>query len=175
MLEMLSTDRLLLRPFVETDWRAVHAMLSDPAVIRYVPAGSASEKETREHVHTLVDEQEADPPRYNFAVVLRSEDVLIGVCFLEMSVEEPRQANLGYLLDRAVLDYGFRELDLHRVYATCRPANVASSRVMEKLGMRREGHLRQHRLMKGKWQDSLLYAILDHEWKALSKGKDVHC
>jgi ribosomal-protein-alanine N-acetyltransferase len=52
---------------------------------------------------------------------------------------------------------------------------VASSRVMEKLGMRREGHLRQHRWMKGAWQDSYLYAILDHEWQALSSKRGIDC
>lgn len=188
MIQTLSTERLLLRPFVENDWQAVHAMLSDPEVLRYVPAGSASEEETREHIQTLIKEHEANPPRYNFAIVLRSEGVFIGICFLETRTEEPRQANLGYLLDRhywgqgyateaarAVLQYGFQELDLHRIYATCRPPNVASSRVMEKLGMRREGHLRQHRWMKGEWQDSLLYAILGHEWEVLSKKRDVNC
>ena len=101
------------------------------------------------------------------------------MCFLTLRYDELRRGEIGYLLDlrywgrgyateaaRAVLDFGFRELDLHRVYATCRPANVASIRVMEKLGMRREAHFRQHRWMKGAWQDSYLYAILDHEWKA---------
>jgi ribosomal-protein-alanine N-acetyltransferase len=190
MTETLSTERLLLRPFVESDWQAVHAMISDPEVIRYVPAGSASEEETREHIQTLINGHEANPPRYNFAVVLRSEGVFIGMCFLAIGSrdDQPRQADLGYLLSRrywgqgyateaarAVLEFGFQELDLHRVYATCRPANVASSRVMEKLGMRREGHLRQHRWTKGEWQDSLLYAVLDHEWQALSNESDSGC
>ena len=63
----------------------------------------------------------------------------------------------------------------HRIYATCRPPNVASWRVMEKLGMRREGHLVQHRLIKGRWQDSYLYAILDDEWKTLSDESESDC
>jgi ribosomal-protein-alanine N-acetyltransferase len=188
MTKALSTDRLLLRPFVESDWQAVHAMLADPEVTRYVPASTCSEEETREHIQTLINEQQVDPLWCKFAIVLRSESVFIGICFLERRVEEPRQANLGYLLSQhywgqgyateaagAVLQYGFQELGLHRVYATCRSANVASSRVMEKLGMRREGHLRQHRWMKGSWQDSLLYAILDHEWRALSSEREIEC
>lgn len=69
----------------------------------------------------------------------------------------------------AVPGYGFRELGLHRVYATCRPVNVACSRVMEKVGMQQEGHLRQHRWMKGAWHDSLLYAILEDEWQGLTE------
>ena len=122
--------------------------------------------------------------RYAFAVTLRaqdagSENTLIGTCFLSIRPDELRQGELTYLYARpfwghgyateaarAVLEVGFRELDLHRIYATCRPANMGSARVLEKLGMRREGHLVQHRWMKGSWQDSLLYAILDHEWQA---------
>jgi len=184
VIEALSTERLLLRPFVEGDWQAAHAMLSDPEVIRYVPAGTCSEEETREHIQSLIKGHEDNPPRYNLAVVLRSEGACIGICFLAVGSrdDEPRQADLGFLLSRrywgqgyateaarAVLAYGFRDLGLHRVFATCRPANVASSRVLEKLGMRREGHLRQHRRIKGAWHDSLLYAILDHEWQALAQ------
>jgi RimJ/RimL family protein N-acetyltransferase len=163
-------------------------MISDPEVIRYIPAGSASEEETREHIQALIRGHEDHPPRYNFAIDLRSEGAFIGMCFLNIRYDDLRQAEIGYLLDRrnwgqgyateavrAVLNYGFRELDLHRVYATCRPANVASSRVLEKLGMRREAHFRQHRWMKGAWQDSYLYAILDHEWQAPSNKRERDC
>jgi RimJ/RimL family protein N-acetyltransferase len=72
---------------------------------------------------------------------------------------------------RAVLRFGFTELKLHRIFATCRPANIGSARVLEKLGMQREGHFRQHRWMKGAWHDSYLYAILDHEWRPTKPTK----
>jgi len=177
---MLVTDRLLLREFKESDWRAVHAFLSDPEVSRYCPFQPPTEEETREEIQKILDGRRAEPPQYDFALVLRSTDTLIGLCRLMMRPDELRQGELLYLLNRhywgrgyateavrAVLGYGFQELGLHRVYATCRPANVASSRVMEKAGMQREGHLRRHRWMKGAWHDSLLYAILEDEWQAL--------
>jgi RimJ/RimL family protein N-acetyltransferase len=175
---MLRTDRLILREFVEDDWRAVHAFLSDPEVSRYCPFQPPTEEETREEIRKLIDGQRAKPPQYDFALVLRSTGTLIGLCRLTMRPDELRQGEILYLLNRrywgqgyateaarAVLGYGFEELGLHRVYATCRPANVASSRVMEKVGMQQEGHLRRHRWMKGTWQDSLLYAILEEEWQ----------
>jgi len=65
---------------------------------------------------------------------------------------------------RAVLDTAFREVGLHRVWATCDPRNRASYRVMEKLGVRREAHFRQDVMEKGEWRDSYLYAILREEW-----------
>ena len=80
---------------------------------------------------------------------MRSEETLIGQCFL-LTRDEKRQGEIGFVLNRhywgcgymteaarAVLQYGFQRLNLHRIYATCRPANVASTRVLEKLGMRR--------------------------------------
>jgi ribosomal-protein-alanine N-acetyltransferase len=66
---------------------------------------------------------------------------------------------------RALLDFGFAALGVHRVWADCDPANAAPIRVLEKLGMRREGHLVENAWIKGAWADSLLYAILDHEWR----------
>jgi RimJ/RimL family protein N-acetyltransferase len=178
---VLVTDRLLLREFRESDCQAVHAFLSDPEVSRYCPFQPPTEEETREEIQKMLDGTRAEPPQYDFAIVLRSSDTLIGLCRLTIRPDELRQAELLYLLNqhhwgqgyateavRAVLGFGFRELRLHRVYATCRPANVASSRVMEKVGMQREGHLRRHRWMKGAWHDSLLYAILEDEWQAVS-------
>lgn len=52
---------------------------------------------------------------------------------------------------------------MHRVTATCDVANPASARVLEKIGMRREGHLRKNSLMKGTWRDSFLYAALEED------------
>jgi len=71
---------------------------------------------------------------------------------------------------RALLTFGFGQLRLHRIFATCDPANTASARVLEKIGMQREGLLREHEWVKGRWRDSFLYAILDHEWKKLKAG-----
>ena len=67
----------------------------------------------------------------------------------------------------ALLGYGFATLGLHRVIATCQPENVASWRVMEKLGMRREAHVRQCIPRDdGTWWDEYVYAILKAEWNA---------
>jgi RimJ/RimL family protein N-acetyltransferase len=50
---------------------------------------------------------------------------------------------------------------LHRIFATCDPENVASARVLEKVGMQREGLMRQQMLVQERWRDSYLYAILE--------------
>ena len=95
-----------------------------------------------------------------------------------MSNPDNPEGWIGYSLNRkfwgqgyateaaeALVKFGFGQLNLHRIFATCDPFNVASARVLEKAGMQREGHFRQHKWVKGKWRDSLLYAILDCEWR----------
>ena len=80
----------------------------------------------------------------------------------------------GYATEaaRALLDYGFRELGLHRIIATCQPENPASYRVMEKIGMRREGHFRKCIYRGGEtWWDEYFYAILAEEWGAGGKSE----
>jgi RimJ/RimL family protein N-acetyltransferase len=62
--------------------------------------------------------------------------------------------------------FGFSIVGCHRIYARCDGRNEASARVMERLGMRQEAHFRDHRHIKGRWDDELIYAILDHEWEA---------
>ncbi len=65
----------------------------------------------------------------------------------------------------ALIGFGFKELDLHRIIAKCDPMNVASWRVMEKNGMKREGRLRENVKIRGERRDSLLYSILRHEYR----------
>ena len=61
---------------------------------------------------------------------------------------------------RQLLDIGFGPLGLHRIWATVHPDNVAGVRVLEKVGMRYEGRLRDHYRVPGGWRDSMLYAVL---------------
>ena len=74
---------------------------------------------------------------------------------------------------QALVDHGFGPLGLHRLYVDCDPANVASARVAEKLGMRREAHFLEYARIKGGWADTLIYAMLDREWKARKQAKSA--
>jgi ribosomal-protein-alanine N-acetyltransferase len=111
-------------------------------------------------------------------VVLLAGDRLVGRVGLGISEPDLREAVLwftlhpaewgqGYITEaaRALVNAGFRELHLHRICAECDPENIGSWRVLEKIGMRREGHLRENAWIKGEWVDSLIYAVLDREWE----------
>ena len=175
---LLQTERLTLRDFEAADWQAVHCYASDPEVVRFMAWGPNTEEDTREFIQRKIAEQQHEPrTSFDMAVVLRAEGVLIGSCGLVVSRPEQHEAWIGYCFKRnywgegyataaaqAIISFGFEQLHLHRISATCDPHNVASRRVLEKLGMRREGHLLEDSWQKEEWRDSYLYAILEREW-----------
>jgi RimJ/RimL family protein N-acetyltransferase len=71
---------------------------------------------------------------------------------------------------RTLLKIVFLEMNLHRMFGTCLPENPASSRVLEKVGMRKEGYQLKNLMIHGSWHDSILYAILCDEWKAVTQS-----
>jgi len=63
-----------------------------------------------------------------------------------------------------LLRISFEQLEAHRVVGRLDGRNIASARVLEKLGMRKEAHFRENEFVKGEWTDELIYAILRREW-----------
>ncbi len=175
------TNRLRLRELDESDWRAVHEYAADPEVIRYVQFGPNTVEETRSFIARAMSHRSEEPrTSYTLAIVLKDEGRLIGTCGLNVSSPENREGWIGYCLNRrfwgkgyapeaarALLGWGFVDLGLHRITATCDPENTRSVRVLEKIGMLREGRLRQHKLVKGRWRDSYVYAMLEQEWNGV--------
>jgi RimJ/RimL family protein N-acetyltransferase len=178
---MLTTERLVLREFTLSDWSATNAYESDPEVVRYETFGPYSPEESRDYIRRMLRESRKSPREiYDLALVLRATDQLIGRCGLRISDPNAREGVLWYIVNRsywgqgyateaarAMLGYGFAELRLHRVWADADPANTASIRVLEKVGMRLEAHFRENAWIKGAWVDSLIFAILDREWAAV--------
>jgi RimJ/RimL family protein N-acetyltransferase len=180
----LRLPRLRLREWREDDWPQAHEYASDPEVVRYMDWGPNIEEETRAFIRGAVEARQASPRmHYDLAVALAGSDRVIGGCRLWIESTEHRDASIGYSLARAhwgqgyaselargLLAFGFETLGLHRIWAIVEPENAASARVLEKAGMQREGRLRDHRHAKGRWRDSLLYAILAPEWPAPAPG-----
>jgi ribosomal-protein-alanine N-acetyltransferase len=176
---ILTTERLILREFSASDWPAVLAYQSNPLYLRYYEWTSRTPGEVREFVEmVLAQQREAPRCKFQLAVVLKATGQLIGNCGIRMRSADAHQADIGYELDpqhwgqgyateaaRAIVHFGFTRLRLHRISSWCIADNVGSARVLEKLGMRQEGRLRENEYFKGRWWDTLLYAILDHEWQ----------
>ncbi len=168
----ISTDRLLLRTYRESDLDDIHEYARDPEVVRYLPWGPNTREATLEFLTKTIGSQD------ELAIELKSDGRVIGGIRLGIKDEANRTADLGYVLNRrcwgrgympeaarAVVDLAFRVKGLHRVWAACDVRNQASYRVMEKLGMRREAMFVKDCLQKGEWRNSYLYAILAEEWR----------
>ncbi len=168
----LITERLMIRKFKEEDWPSVYAYASDAETMHYMPEGVLTEQETKDFIRKNRGEK-----AQNFAVALKKEKTVIGHIvfhpyFGEHTYEigwafNAHYQNKGYAFEAAsaVLAYGFEKLNLHRIIATCQPENVSSYRLMEKIGMRREGHFKKCIPQGNQWWDEYFYAILEEEWK----------
>jgi len=175
---ILTTERLVLREFVEDDWPAVLTYQQDPRYLRFYEWTGRTPEEVRAFVGMFVAQRQATPrTEFQLAITTRTTGCLIGNCGIRMKKAGAREADFGYELDpghwgqgyateaaRAVVGWGFSELHLHRVSAWCIAENLGSVRVLEKLGMRLEGRLRDKEYFKGRWWDVLLYALLEEEW-----------
>lgn len=180
LFQTIETERLILREMDESDFEAIHTYAQDPEVSKYQPWGPNSEEETWGYLQQVLLLQRQSPRKgFEIAVVLKEENLLIGACSVHVSDAENREGWMGYCYNKAywgqgyaseaakaILEFGFRNLGLHRIFATCDPDNIGSARVLEKAGMQREGRLREHKLQKGKWRDSYLYAVLEGEYLA---------
>ena len=172
----LETQRLLLRELRTSDLDAIHEYASDPIVVKYMTFGPITIQDSKNFIAKALSKQKAEPKTdFTLGITLKENDSIIGGCGLTIVSEI--QANIGYILNKhfwgkgyatetakALTEYGFRELGLHRVYATCDPDNDASIRVLEKVGMKLEGRLKENTKSHGEYRDSLILGILKREW-----------
>ncbi len=179
----LLTQRLRLRPFTRGDVDAVFAYRSREDVARYLFDAPLSREECalaiQQRAVQLALDDEGD--RIILGVELLDSCELVGEVSLIWRSAEARQGEVGWifhprfqgqgLASEAVarlFDLAFRTGDFHRIYARCDAANARSWRLMERLGMRREAHFREHGVFKGRWDEEFFYAILGRDWTSRS-------
>ncbi|MCI3197478.1 GNAT family N-acetyltransferase [Bacillus sp. HU-1818] len=167
----IKTDRLVIRKFKCEDWQDVYEYTSSPHVMKYIPEGVFTEEDAKKFVNENTGENAE-----KFPVVLKEEKIVIGhIAFFKYFGEHtyeigwvfnPKYYNKGYASEaaQAILEFGFTNMKLHRIIATCQPQNIASYRVMEKIGMRREGYFKKCIPNGEQWWDEYYYAILEEEW-----------
>ena len=177
----IHTTRLQIRPFQPEDAHALYDYLSNPSVYRFEPGEPITLEEAQELARARAQGTDF------WAVVLVSKSIIVGHLYFnpidppefltwELGyIFNPRYQGQGYATEaaRGLLTYGFKHWDIHRVVAHCDPKNVASWRVLEKIGMRREGELKQNVFFRREkdgtpiWLDSYKYAILHDEFFSL--------
>ncbi|MHA6690216.1 GNAT family N-acetyltransferase [Devosia sp. A449] len=178
----IATERLSLRPFRRGDVDAVYGYRQREDVARYLFDVALSREECALAVQQRIGQVAlaAEGDKIILAVELQQTGRLIGEVSLILRQLDARQGEIGWIFDpdyqghgyateaaNGVLDLAFGQGDIHRVAARCDIRNESSWRLMERLGMRREAHFREHALFKGRWDEEFVYAILRQEWRAL--------
>lgn len=175
----LCTERLRLREFTADDWRAVYAYQNDPRYLEFYEWEHRPEYDAKALVQMFVGQQHESPrTKFQWAIVLATTNQLIGNVGIRKRSVKTVQADMGYEIDprlwsngyateaaEAVLQFGFEQLRLHRIWAQAIASNANSTHVLEKLGMRQEGHLRENEFFKGRFWDTVIYGILEGEWR----------
>jgi RimJ/RimL family protein N-acetyltransferase len=175
----IRSDRLVLRPFRDSDLDALCVIHADEGVARWL----YKEPRTRAQVVELLKVKIAGaavhaPGEWLSAAVESSESgELVGDVGLLWASDQHHSGELGFIVHpahqgrgyateaaRPLLDWAFGDLGLHRVIGRAEARNAGSARVLEKLGMRPEALLVENEWVKGEWQSELIYAVLDREW-----------
>lgn len=175
------TERLLLRPPVASDADDLHALQSDPEVVRYQLFEPRSREVVLERLPELAAatrlEKEGDFIQPAMELATPDGPVVIGTMYLVLKSIENETAEIGWALRReyqgrgfaheaalALLGVAFDLMGVHRVTAELDPRNDASVALCLRLGMRREAHFVEDMMFKGDWADTGVYAILAREW-----------
>ncbi len=162
------------------DSDALYDIYRRPEIMRYLYEQPRGREEVREFLlqrgPATVLENSGDA--LSLAIAPRDTGGLIGTVMLRWVSAEYQQGEVGYVLHpdhqgngyateatKALVDIGFRDLKLHRIAGNLDGRNLASARVLEKVGMRREAHLVENEFVKGEWTDEVIYALLRTEWE----------
>ena len=160
----IQTSRLVLRPFQTSDLADLFEFHSLPAVAQFLYWDARNRDETKQALDRKIGQTHwiGEESVLCFAVVLKASNQVIGEVSLFWRSVEHKQGEIGYVFHpnyggrgyateavQIMLTLGFDELTLHRIFGRCDPRNVASWKLLERLGMRREAHFVQNEIFKG--------------------------
>ena len=181
------TERLVLRRYTPNDVPDVLGLASHPSFAWLISKNTqVTEEVVRKYIDRQISYQAFEKEEVFELAVERKEDGRV-IGLVGMIRRDHRQAEVGWGLGveyrcqgyateaaRALMDYGFSSLGLHRIYADTDSDNIASWKVMERLGMRQEGLLRGAVYKEGKWVDRCIYGVLADEWSRyrVAKGRE---
>lgn len=180
----IRTKRLILREFTLADIPAVEAYHAHPDYSRFLPWEGDGQSNAEEFVKKCIA-RAADQKRllYQFAITLPTGEI-VGSTGLKLNPNHPYEAHFACELNptqwgrgfgtescRSLIEFGFGQLDLHRIYSQVTAQNRAAVRMLMAAGMQREGLFRENRFFAGHWWDALSYGMLAREWKASREGE----
>jgi len=176
-MDILKTYRLIIRLAELGDEDAIYSYRSDVIENKYQGWLPASVKEVRDYIKNMPLTLDAADICFQFVIILKEENRLIGDMGIIFTGHDGRQAELGCTLNKdfqangyatealaRMVDYLFLTLNKHRLVASIDPRNTASIRLIERLGFRKEGYFKKSYYLRGEWTDDVIYAMLHDEW-----------
>jgi RimJ/RimL family protein N-acetyltransferase len=173
----IELERVRLRQIEESDADALFAIHSDREVARYQSKPAMTDRAQAEELVTRIRGGYADGSSMQLGIERKEDGALVGYCLLFHFHEESRRAEIGYSLDRrywqrgymhealvALIGLAFGELGLNRLEADIDPRNASSERSLQRLGFKKEGHLRERWIVSGEVSDTVFYGLLRSEW-----------
>lgn len=174
----LKTERLLLRRLNENDVDEVLALRGNPETMKYIPKPLAkSKEEALEHI-AMIEDKIVNNIGINWGITLKGDPKIIGIIGIYKFYPENHRAEIGYMslpetngkgyiteAIKAVVTYGFEQLNLHSIEAIIDPNNIASERVLQKNGFVKEVHILENELWDGKYWDTVIYSLLKRNFK----------
>ena len=177
---MLETNRLYLRELVATDLDHIHTLHSLPETDQYNTLGIPDSIHTTNQLLSDWLQLQKQEPRKSYILIIELKDdkKFVGLVALDIGKSNYRTAEVWYKLHSTywgegyatealtrLLSFGFNDLNLHRIEAGCAVENIASVRVLEKVGMTREGMKRKKLPIRGEWKDNYFYGMLEEDFK----------
>ncbi|RWZ55267.1 N-acetyltransferase [Halobacillus fulvus] len=177
MKKLEESERIYLREIVLNDWSFLHTFATDEEACKFQPWGPNTEDDSRFFVNQAIrDGEQRHRSRFVFAVVEKEDETVIGN--VEMNIIDwDGVGEIGFIIHPSywgkglgtealclLLKHSFEKCELHRVCAKCNPENYASIKVLERVGMVKEGTLRQDMYVKGRWCDNNVFGMLKEEW-----------
>ena len=174
----LETERLFLRRVSTDDLQEVFALRSNPETMKYIPRPLVtSEEEALAHIQMINDKLDANEG-INWAITLKGEDRLIGIIGHYRIKPENYRCEIGYMIlpeyhgkgitteaVKAVLTYGFEDMQMHSIEGVIAPENGASERVLQKNGFVKEAHFIENEYYDGRFLDTVIYSLLKRNFK----------
>ena len=177
---ILKNERLILRLVTKIDAENIHVLHSLVEVDKYNTLGIPENIEETQLLlkNWIVENNKEVIERYTFAIELQNSHEFIGLIGINMGKAKYKNAEVWFKINpkfwnngfatealEEMLKFGFNHLNLHRIEAGCAVENSGSIKVLEKVGMLREGHTRKLLPLKSGWSDNFGYAILSTDGK----------
>lgn len=174
----IETERLLLRRINQNDVEEVLALRGNPETMKYIPRPLAKTKEEALVHIAMIEEKIENNTGINWGITIKGSNKIIGIIGHYRIQPENHRAEIGYMslpeyngkgyiteAIKAVVEYGFEQMNLHSIEAVIDPGNTASERVLQKNGFVKEAHILENELWEGKFWDTVIYSLLKRNFK----------